>query len=60
MRQDIRYAGRVSWNAARLRWLSEVVSPVQHIVFQEHLRAVTDQHERLQRLESELHEQVKS
>ena len=62
LRQDIRYEGRASWNAAHLRWLSEVVcpTPAQPIVFQESLRAVTEQHERLGRLESELHDQVKS
>ena len=27
LRQDIRYAGRATWNAAHLRWLSEVVCP---------------------------------
>jgi transposase len=62
LRQDIRYTGRANWNAAHLRWLSEVVcaTPAQQIVFQEYVRAVTEQHERLQRLESALHEQVKS
>jgi transposase len=61
LRQDIRYEGRASWTPAHLRWLSEVVcpTPAQQIVFQEYLRAVTEEHERLQRLESELHEQVK-
>jgi transposase len=60
LRQDIRYAGRASWTAAHLRWLSEVACPtlVQQIVFQEHLRAVTEQHERLQRLETELRDHV--
>ena len=62
LRQDIRYEGRATWTAAHLRWLSEVVcpTPAQQIVFQEYLRAVTEQHERLGRLESELHAQVKS
>jgi len=61
LRQDIRYEGRANWNAAHLRWLSEVVcaSRAQQIVFQEYVRAVTEQHERLQRLERELHEEVK-
>src|SRR5881409_3523168 len=54
LRQDIRYEGRATWNAAHQRWLSEVVcpTPAQQIVFQEYLRAVTEQHERLGRLES--------
>jgi transposase len=61
LRQDIRYEGRATWNAAHLRWLSEVVcpTPAQQIVFQEYLRAVTEEHERLGRLESELHDHVK-
>jgi transposase len=61
LRQDIRYEGRATWNAAHLRWLAEVVCPTppQQIVFQEYLRAVTEQQERRQRLEGELHEAVK-
>jgi len=62
LRQDIRYEGRANWNAAHLRWLSEVVcpTPAQQIVFQEYVRAVTEQDERLRRLETELHEEVRS
>jgi transposase len=62
LRQDIRYEGRANWTAAHLRWLSEVVcpTPMQQIVFQEYVRAVTEQHERVQRLETELHEHVKT
>ena len=61
LRHDIRYEGRASWNAAHLRWLSEVVcaTRAQQIVFQEYVRAVTEQHDRLQRLEAELHAEVK-
>lgn len=60
LRHDIRYEGRASWSAAHLRWLAEVVcpTPVQQIVFQEYLRAVTEQHERRERLERELHDAV--
>ena len=60
LRQDIRYEGRATWNAAHLRWLAEVVCPTppQQIVFQEYVRAVTEQQERLQRMERELHEAV--
>jgi transposase len=56
LRQDIRYEGRANWTAAHLRWLAEVVcpTPAQQIVFQEYVRAVTEQTERLQRLEAEL------
>ena len=48
LRQDIRYDGRANWNAAHLRWLSEVVCPTaaQQMVFQEYVRAVTDAHRR--------------
>lgn len=56
LRQDIRYQGRASWGPAHLRWLARVVcpTPAQQIVFQEYLRAVTEQHERLQRLDETL------
>ena len=62
LRHDIRYTGRANWSLAHLRWLSEVVcpTPAQHIVFQEYVRAVTEHSERLQRLEQELHDQVKA
>jgi transposase len=62
LRQDIRYEGRASWSAAHRRWLAEVVcpTPAQQIVFQEYLRAVAEETERLERLERELHEAVKS
>ena len=62
LRHDIRYEGRANWNAAHLRWLAQVVCPTppQQIVFQEYVRAVTEQQERRQRLETELHEAVKS
>lgn len=56
LRQDIRYEGRANWTAAHLRWLADVVcpTPAQQIVFQEYVRAVSEQTERLQRLEVEL------
>ena len=62
LRQDIRYEGRATWTAAHRRWLSEVVCPTppQQIVFQEYVRAVTEQADRLQRLECALHEAVKT
>jgi transposase len=62
LRHDIRYTGRANWSPAHLRWLSEVVcpTPAQQIVFQEYVRAVHEHTERLQRLEQELQEQVKS
>jgi hypothetical protein len=62
LRHDIRYEGRANWNAAHLRWIAQVVCPTppQQIVFQEYVRSVTEQQERLQRLETELHEAVKT
>jgi transposase len=55
-RQDIRYEGRANWTAAHLRWVANVVcpTPAQQIVFQEYVRAVSEQTERLQRWEAEL------
>src|SRR5215510_14403833 len=57
LRHDIRYTGRANWTAAHLRWLANVVcpTPAQQIVFQEYVRAVSEQTDRLQRLEAELH-----
>jgi transposase len=62
LRQDIRYAGRANWGPAHLRWLSAVVgpTPAQQMVFQEDVRAVSEHHERLQRLEAELHDHVQA
>lgn len=61
LRHDVRYEGRANWNPAHLRWLAEVVCPTppQQIVFQEYVRTVTEQQERVQRVERELHEAVK-
>jgi transposase len=61
LRQDIRDEGRATWNPAHLRWLSEVVCPTPppQIVFQEYLRAISEQQERVQRVERELHDAVK-
>jgi transposase len=62
LRQDIRYEGRATWNAAHLRWLARVVCPTsaQQIVFQEYVHTVTEQIERVRRLEAELHTAVKT
>jgi transposase len=60
LRHDLRDEGRANWNAAHLRWLAHVVCPTppQQIVFQEYVRAVTEQHERLDRLDRELRDAV--
>ena len=62
LRQDIRYEGRANWGPAHLRWLAKVVcpTPAQQMVFQEYVRAVSEQTERLQRLAAELQTQVQS
>jgi transposase len=59
LRHDSRYTGRANWRPAHLRWLSAVVcpTPAQQIVFQEYVQTVTEQTERLGRLELALHEQ---
>src|SRR6266581_8645132 len=60
LRHAIRSTWRANWSPAHLRWLSEVVcpTPAQQIVFQEYVQTVTEQSERLGRVELELHEQV--
>ena len=60
LRQDIRYEGHARWTPAHLRWLARVVcpTPAQQIVFQEYLRTINEQNERLARLEQALREQV--
>src|SRR3989449_4087843 len=62
LRQDIRYEGRATWGPAHLRWLANVVcpTPAQQLVFQEYVRAVSEQTVRLQRLEAELPALVQS
>lgn len=55
LRQDIRYEGRAHWTAAHRRWLAQVVcpTPAPQIVFQEYVRAVSEQTDRRQRWEAE-------
>ena len=62
LRLGMPYTGRASWNDAHRRYLAGVVcpTPAQQVVFQETLRAVDEQVERLERLESELREQAAS
>jgi len=62
LRHDLRDEGRATWGPAHLRWLATVVcpTPAQPIVFQEYVRAVSEQTERLQRLEAELPALVQS
>jgi len=52
--------GRADWNDAHRRYLAKVVcpTPTQQIVFQESLRAVDEQVDRVQRLADELRERA--
>jgi transposase len=54
------YVGRATWNEAHRRYLAKVVcpTPAQQVVFQESVRAVDEQVDRLQRLEAELVERT--
>jgi hypothetical protein len=54
LRHDLRYEGRATWGPAHLRGLTKVVclTATQQIVFPEYVRAVSEQTERLQRLEA--------
>jgi transposase len=54
------YVGRADWNEAHLRYLAKVVcpTPTQQIVFQESVRAVDEQVDRVHRLEAELLERA--
>lgn len=56
LRLGLHYVGRADWTDAHRRYLAKVVcpTPAQQIVFQESVRAVDEQVDRLQRLEGEL------
>jgi transposase len=56
LRLGLHYVGRADWNEAHRRYLAKVVcpTPAQQIVFQESVRAVDEQVDRLHRLEDEL------
>jgi len=58
LRLGLHYVGRADWNAAHQRYLAKVVcpTPAQQIVFQEAVKAVDEQVDRLARLEAELRE----
>lgn len=60
LRNGIGYAGKTAWTPAHVRWLASVKlrEPVQQIVFQEYVAAVTAAGERLARLEASLRETV--
>ena len=58
LRLGLHYVDRADWNDAHRRYLAKVVcpTPAQQIVFQESVRAVDEQVDRLARLEAELRE----
>jgi transposase len=62
LRPDMRYTGQANWSPAHLRWRSEggCPTPAPQIGFQAYVQTVTEQTDRLGRLELELHEQEPS
>jgi transposase len=56
LRQDLGYEGQANWTAAHLRWLATggCPTPAQQIVFQEYVRAVSEQTARWQRVAAAL------
>lgn len=54
------YVGRADWNDAHRRYLAKVIcpTPTQQLVFQESVRAVDEQMDRMHRLEAELLERA--
>ena len=60
LRHNIRYTGKTSWNAAHLRYLAQIKMPfpVQQILFQEMLNAVSEAASRLERLDQEIERAV--
>jgi len=60
LRHDVRYSGKATWGPAHLRWLAEqhFSMPAQQIVFQECVQTVTQNTDRLLRLEEELKDEV--
>jgi transposase len=60
LRHGVRYTGKSSWTAAHARFLAEVrfAHPAQNIAFVEYRSAVTEAHERVERIGAALREQV--
>jgi transposase len=58
LRLGLNYTGRANWTDAHRRYLAKVVcpTPAQQIAFQEFVRAVDEQVERLERLEHQISE----
>lgn len=62
LRLGLHYTGRANWNDAHRRYLSKVVcpTPAQQIVFEEYVRAIDEQVQRVGRIEQQLHESAPS
>ena len=60
LRSGMPYAGKTSWTPAHVRWLAslKLAHPVQQIVFQDYVDAVTAASERLGRIEGYLRDAV--
>ncbi len=60
LRHDVRYAGRANWGGPHLRWLATLVmpTPASQFVLQELINVISEQHDRLQRIECELRDQA--
>src|ERR1017187_861019 len=60
LRHNLRYGGQTSWSAAHLRYLAKIKMPfpVQQIIFQEMLEAITEATARLERYDQELERAV--
>jgi transposase len=60
LRSGIRYAGKTAWTPAHVRWIARIKleQPVQQIVFQEYVNAVTAASERVERVEGNLRDAV--
>ena len=58
LRLGFRYTGKSSWTDAHKRYLSGLLmpQPAQQIVFQEHIHAINDASERLERLTQAMHD----
>jgi len=60
LRSGIRYTGKTAWTPAHVRWIAGIKldQPVQQIVFQEYVEAVTAASDRLERVEGNLRDAV--
>ena len=60
LRQNLRYGGQTSWNAAHLRYLAKLKMPfpTQQIVFQEMLDVISEATARLERYDREIERAV--